>query len=680
MKAQLTSEQSFERRESDSCEGAVGVSELPTTLSGTTVGSFPDFATPICDIPIGSRGEWHALVGNGNVVVATVEPTAEFASLLAVFTGSCKQPSCLVSNSHPSSRNFSSRVEIESTDGVIYYFLVTSRVGDMTSVGTYTIVFSVRTKPHLPFSRHLTKCYQGQGPLAPFPVSESSFQPPGPSTPRPSIATSAPMVAVTETPTFGRENFFPPFETSFPVQLPMYPVLPTFPESQPASTAIPTRRSIVMPTIASEEPFPTLPESQPAATAVPTRGSIAIPTIASEEPSYLPQSPLPTYEPSTVADDILETDTTANAQDILIIANVVLSFWKTSISASTTSCWNVFMSLLEVFLTSITLSIFILNDVVNDDGRSQYGDNISVYLVSFVTSLLVEVVGVVVACKTLRAFNNLQTTVHQDELPNIRMPAQTAYGLFFMFGVLPMGIVAGIAMSKANWVTDAFGPVGFTGKVETLVVWMVALALLTQLSGGVYLLSASDQQLLDYASGTVRCMQAFQAICGFAYAVLVYIILSMVSGREAGGFCYLLLINTPQAVELNAETIRHVVLIMTLNAPPAIRNPNLLVFLGNYMWNQLEERYPNVVELLNRTAVEDDEEEENTSLDEAMVRKLAQALASNVVAADQIIDLPSRFRSFRDEDDDMEVEEQALTGSVDLLRQTLANEEELRRG
>lgn len=338
--------------------------------------------------------------------------------------------------------------------------------------------------------------------------------------------------------------------------------------------------------------MPTVQEAQLQGTNTPTRGSIKIPSqvfksAQSESPSFIP---LMTPQPSIVMLDETKSTRTASAQDFLIIANVILSFVKTSVAVFTYSWLNVVMSLVELVVTSITLVIFILNDFVKDDGTSQYGDNILVYLISFGISIIVEVVGVVIACKTVIAYKKLQNECTEQGLSNVKNLAQGSYGFYFVLGIISTGIVSFIAMSKANWVVDHFAPFDFIGQVETLVYWLVGLSLLSQFLGGLYMLNASEESTLRTANGEIGWALKLQMSLGFVYSILVYITLSKVSGEEAGGFCYLFLISSPQAVELVAEVGRHSTIIVSLDAPEDILNgPN---FLRNLFWHKFEERYP----------------------------------------------------------------------------------------
>ncbi|MCP3905186.1 MAG: hypothetical protein GY715_16295 [Planctomycetes bacterium] len=126
----------------DDCDGALPVGDLPTTISGTTVGQGPDVA-PFCVTGDGAGGGvWFTVIGTGNTMTVTtcenqgVGGSADFDTKIRVYCQGCDVLACVIGNDDESGCSFHSTAIFCSQEGSEYHILVH---GFSSSEGNFTL-------------------------------------------------------------------------------------------------------------------------------------------------------------------------------------------------------------------------------------------------------------------------------------------------------------------------------------------------------------------------------------------------------------------------------------------------------------------------------------------------------------------------------------------------------------
>ncbi|MBL0271713.1 MAG: hypothetical protein IPQ06_01245 [Chitinophagaceae bacterium] len=126
----------------DLCTGAITIG-CGQTITGTTVGSTIDAATPTCVTSLNTAGGiWYTFVGNGAANTLTMCTGTAYDSKIGVFTGTCAALVCVTGNDDFC--GLQSQVTFATTLGTTYYVIVT---GFGTATGAFTLT---RTSAPLP--------------------------------------------------------------------------------------------------------------------------------------------------------------------------------------------------------------------------------------------------------------------------------------------------------------------------------------------------------------------------------------------------------------------------------------------------------------------------------------------------------------------------------------------------
>mmetsp|Transcript_3520 Transcript_3520/g.4668 ORF Transcript_3520/g.4668 Transcript_3520/m.4668 type:complete len:310 (+) Transcript_3520:230-1159(+) len=260
-------------------------------------------------------------------------------------------------------------------------------------------------------------------------------------------------------------------------------------------------------------------------------------------------------------EDVLLTITTASSQDILIIVSAVLSFSKSLLAIGTYSYFHVAFSLLGMACTVLAFIIFISEDYdadFLDQVEAGYGDDVKLYLLSFCGAIVIEWVAVITTYQTVVTYKRIkaQPETYGDDRDDFERGATAIYVKTLLIGLALSGIVPLIAFGKAGWETDYFGPVDFGEDNAKLVMCALILWLITQglmaIAMTVTAFSPSGLMVAVFVSSCVGLAPIL------ASGAIMYTVLTRVDGKEAGGLCYLLMINVVQSIEFSAEFARHV--------------------------------------------------------------------------------------------------------------------------
>jgi hypothetical protein len=126
----------------DECEGALPIGDLPTTVSGTTLGQGNDDA-PFCGTSNGSGGGvWYTLIGTGGQILLTtcenqgVGGGADYDTKIRVYCQGCDLLTCVAGNDDEPGCNLHSTVTFCSQEGAEYLVLVH---GFSSSEGNFTL-------------------------------------------------------------------------------------------------------------------------------------------------------------------------------------------------------------------------------------------------------------------------------------------------------------------------------------------------------------------------------------------------------------------------------------------------------------------------------------------------------------------------------------------------------------
>ncbi|MHC5114419.1 MAG: hypothetical protein ACYTGP_08340 [Planctomycetota bacterium] len=126
----------------DVCDDAFFIGDLPTTISGTTVGQGSDIA-PFCGTNNADGGGlWYTLTGTGGQILVTtcenqgVGGTADYDSKIRVYCQGCDVLTCVAGNDNEPGCNLQSTVIFCSQEGAEYLVLVH---GIGTAEGNFTL-------------------------------------------------------------------------------------------------------------------------------------------------------------------------------------------------------------------------------------------------------------------------------------------------------------------------------------------------------------------------------------------------------------------------------------------------------------------------------------------------------------------------------------------------------------
>lgn len=124
----------------DACGGALPIG-CGQTVTGTTVGATPDNAS-FCGTSNSAPGVWYQLVGNGDLVSASLCNGTAYDSKLSVYSGSCGALTCVGGNDDFC--GLQSQVDFQTVNGQTYYILVH---GFGSATGAYTLDLSCIPAP-----------------------------------------------------------------------------------------------------------------------------------------------------------------------------------------------------------------------------------------------------------------------------------------------------------------------------------------------------------------------------------------------------------------------------------------------------------------------------------------------------------------------------------------------------
>jgi hypothetical protein len=259
----------------------------------------------------------------------------------------------------------------------------------------------------------------------------------------------------------------------------------------------------------------------------------------------------------------------ANLQDFLILASAGLSCLKSMISVGTYSCWHVVMVLIELFCSGIALTLFVMYDSMQNDGSTSADDR-HIFLLAFSYTFCLEIQDVIVTYKTVRVYNRIETFVYEKrmdyaELRRGKKLAMKGYLMVLLPSLLIMAVLPIIAFYKANWETSYFAPSGFSQQNGTFLLIAMLLFVVAQ---GLLLLAIFFENDIGWEvrikPGNGRMSLAltdkkpvYRYMIMVLGAVFLWIVWFRIEpGEEAGSLAYLLMINSFQSAEMNAETAR----------------------------------------------------------------------------------------------------------------------------
>lgn len=261
---------------------------------------------------------------------------------------------------------------------------------------------------------------------------------------------------------------------------------------------------------------------------------------------------------STNGDEVVVT---ANVQDALILTSAGLSVLKSLLSIGTYSCWHVLFSLLELVRSVLALALFIIREYSNvEEDGGMYGNDALIFLLSFVSSCICEVIDVIVTFCTVRTYKKFKDDVYSGSetvqvMKKIKEVAKRQYILGLVVTLLFVAVIPIIAFSKADWKTEYFAPSEFSPQNGQFLL----IAMIITITGQGLITFAVVCTMCDATNmiAAMMCCNLFVSILTIPASVLVYIVLARVErGQESGSLSYLLMINVFQAVEMSAEISR----------------------------------------------------------------------------------------------------------------------------
>jgi len=254
-------------------------------------------------------------------------------------------------------------------------------------------------------------------------------------------------------------------------------------------------------------------------------------------------------------DDVLITVSTSDAQNILIVVSAGLSFVKSLMAVGTYSYFHLVFSFLELACTGLAFSIFVLVDYQGEHKDDLYGDDVTLYLLSFASGIIVEWLDVLVTYQTVRTYKRLKDIKPRSVMEETKKKASSTYKCLFVLTLILGAIVPLIAFSKANWEPAYFGPADFSSKNRKLLLISIIITIVCQGIWAIFAtLNATNPKGFIQVSDTLGKVLQLPLLPA---SVLILVVLANVSGREAGGLAYFSLINVIQGVESVCEIGRH---------------------------------------------------------------------------------------------------------------------------
>jgi len=121
----------------DACLNAEDIS-LSLNAIGDSTEATSDFASTTCSVLSTNTGVWYKFTPSADKIIEARITGATFNSRLAVFTGTCALPSCLLNNDGGGNTAF---LSWQGSAGTEYLLLVTGVTG--ATVGTFTLDIQV---------------------------------------------------------------------------------------------------------------------------------------------------------------------------------------------------------------------------------------------------------------------------------------------------------------------------------------------------------------------------------------------------------------------------------------------------------------------------------------------------------------------------------------------------------
>lgn len=248
----------------------------------------------------------------------------------------------------------------------------------------------------------------------------------------------------------------------------------------------------------------------------------------------------------------------ASIQDALILTSAGLSVLKSLLSIGTYSCWNILLSLLELVCSGLALALFITQEY--GQGEGMYGDDAILFLLSFVSSCICEVIDVIITFCTVRTYKKFKDDVYSGNetyqvMSKIKSVAKRQYILGLIFAALFSAVVPLIAFSKADWQTQYFAPSDFSPQNGQFLLIAMIISITGQglISFGVVCTMCDPSTMV----AAMLCCNPFVSLMTIPASVLIFIVLARVErGQESGSLTYLVMINVFQAVEMSGEISR----------------------------------------------------------------------------------------------------------------------------
>jgi hypothetical protein len=206
--------------------------------------------------------------------------------------------------------------------------------------------------------------------------------------------------------------------------------------------------------------------------------------------------------------------------DILILASAVLSIIKSLLAIGTYSNWHVLLAVIEFVCTALAFSIFILDDFVGVDGTVPFGsDDLSIFLLAFVSSCIIEVIDVFFTYNTVRAYRSVHKENDYDRMRQRRKNVKSNYTFCFIFTSTFVGITPLVSFGKSGWNKEYFSPSPFSPQNSKFLL----ICLIMMLSA-----------LIIYAFAAIKGTSACVGLIIVPASILVYVVLARVTGAEAG--------------------------------------------------------------------------------------------------------------------------------------------------
>lgn len=252
----------------------------------------------------------------------------------------------------------------------------------------------------------------------------------------------------------------------------------------------------------------------------------------------------------------------ATVQDILIVTSAGISFIKSILSVGTYTYMHVLLAVLELACTAFALALFVLNDLLGEDGKPPpFGDDLYIFLLAFCSACIAEIMDVAFTFQTVHTYKKISQIVSEGKLPydallRLKKQAKCFYLGMLSFGLISYSLIPIIAFWRAGWVVAYFAPSPFSSQNSMYLLVSNILLTAGQLftAAGVTLTVCSEIGM----AVIFLCCQCFNSLLlAIPAYVLIYVVLARVEeGPEAGSLCYLMLINAFQMVEMSGENMR----------------------------------------------------------------------------------------------------------------------------